>query len=296
MKTFSNYLKTKQYSSRTISDDIKNVMRFLKWYKQDDLQDQAQLTVAELVEYINALQKQEISPQVINQRLRSIKKYYEFLKSEGYQIAKFEKINVKGQLKKVIVDPIEYSDLEQLYSDYTNYREERLKEHGKNFAGYKQATLTRKVMLGFLVFQGLRSAELKRIEIGHINENKGTLYIPGSRKSASRELKLLSAQMRPLFKLLDSLPLKQASLFEKNVDNQLFALLDELRGLNSQVQNATHIRASVILHWLQLHGKRRTQYMIGHKWISSTEHYELQDLEGLTNLLTEHHPQAFTAY
>ena len=271
-------------------------MRFLKWYKQDDLQNQAQLTVAELVSYINTLQKQEISPQVINQRLRSIKKYYEFLKSEGYQIAKFEKINVKGQLKKVIVDPIEYSDLEQLYSDYTSYREERLKEHGKSFAGYKQATLTRKVILGFLVFQGLRSAELKRVEINHINENDGTLYIPASRKSASRELKLLSNQMRPLFRLLDSLQEGQLQLFAKNLDNQLFALLDELRGLNNQVQNATHIRASVILHWLQLHGKRRTQYMIGHKWISSTEHYELQDLEGLTNLLTEHHPQALTAY
>jgi integrase/recombinase XerD len=290
MKTFSNYLKTKQYSSRTISDDIKNVMRFLKWYKQDDLQNQAQLTVAELASYINTLQKQEISPQVINQRLRSIKKYYEFLKSEGYQIAKLEKVIVKGQLKKVIVDPIEYSDLEQLYSDYTNYREERQAAHGKNFAGYAKATLLRKVMLGLLVFQGLRSAELKRIEVNHINENDGTLYIPSSRKSASRELKLLSSQMRPLFKLLDSLPVDQAGLFSKNLDNQLFALLDELRGLNNQVQNATHIRASVILHWLQLHGKRRTQYMIGHKWISSTEHYELQNLEELTNLLENHHP------
>jgi len=103
-------------------------------------------------------------------------------------------------------------------------------------------------------------------------------------------LKLLSNQMRPLFRLLDSLQEGQLQLFAKNLDNQLFALLDELRGLNNQVQNATHIRASVILHWLQLHGKRRTQYMIGHKWISSTEHYELQNLEELTNLLESHHP------
>jgi integrase/recombinase XerD len=46
------------------------------------------------------------------------------------------------------------------------------------------------------------------------------------------------------------------------------------------------------MHWLKFHGKRQTQYMIGHKWISSTEYYELQDLEALTNLLDKHHPLA----
>ena len=96
--------------------------------------------------------------------------------------------------------------------------------------------------------------------------------------------------MRSLFKLLDTLPCQQTQLFQRDVDNQLFQLMQELRGLNQKVQTATHIRASVIMHWLKLHGKRQVQYMIGHKWISSTEHYELQDLEELTSLLEVHHP------
>jgi len=296
LKAFNTYLKSKSYSPRTIEDDLLNVVRFLKWFDRSELADQAQLTVPQLVEYINLLQKQEISPQVINQRLRSIRKYYDYLALEGYSTPELESVKVKGAAKNVVIDPLDYSDLEQLYNDYSAYRETRLAEHGKSFSGYKLATLSRKIMIGFMVFQGLRSGDLKHLETGHINDENGTLYIPGTRRSKPRQLKLLSNQMRPLFKYLDTLPSEQARLFVNDIDNQLFHLLQELRGLNQKVQNATHIRASVIMHWLKLHGKRQTQYMIGHKWISSTEHYELQDLEELTNLLDKHHPLVMETY
>lgn len=292
MKIFKNYLKANYFSPRTIADDLANVERFINWFgsPEADQVDLIQLTVTQLVEYINLLQKQELTPQVINHRLRSIHKYYEFLKSEGYKVAELENVRVKGTVQKVIVDPLDYSDLEQLYNDYAAYRKLRLQEHGKSFSGYDQASLARQVIIGFLVFQGLRSHELKGLEKNHINEDQGIIYIAASRRSGSRELKLLSNQMRPLFKYLDTLPADHARLFSSDIDNQLFHLLQELRGLNHKVQNATHIRASVILHWLQLHGKRQTQYMIGHKWISSTEYYQLQNLEELTNLLETHHP------
>ena len=267
-----------------------NVERFINWFGTAEKHELIQLTVPKLVEYINLLQKQEITPQVINQRLRSVNKYYDFLKSEGHQVAELENIRVKGTAQKVIIDPLEYSDLEMLYNDYSTYRKSRLEEHGKNFYNYNQASLTRQLIVGFLVFQGLRSHELKGLEKNHINDENGTIYIAASRRSGSRELKLLANQMRPLFKYLDTLPGDQDHLFSNDIDNQLFHLLQELRGLNHKVQNATHIRASVILHWLQLHGKRQTQYMIGHKWISSTEYYQLQDLEALRDQLNTYHP------
>ena len=103
MKAFNNYLKSKGYSPRTVKDDLQNVTCFLLWYKHDDLQQQAELTVPELVEYINSLQQREISPQVINQRLRSIRKYYDYLALEGYEISSFEKLKVKGQGKKKLL-------------------------------------------------------------------------------------------------------------------------------------------------------------------------------------------------
>jgi integrase/recombinase XerD len=290
MKHFKNYLKSKSYSPRTISDDCINLKRFINWFGTTNQQELIQLSVPKLVEYITLLQQQEISPQVINQRLKSINKYYDFLKNEGHQVAAFEKVRIKGTTQKVVIDPLEYSDLEILYTNYSTYRKTRLDELGKRFINYDQATLTRQVITGFLVFQGLRSHELKGLEKTHINDENGTIYIAASRRSGSRELKLQANQMRSLFKYLDRLPTNQTHLFINDIDNQLFQLLQELRGLNHKVQNATHIRASVILHWLQLHGKRQTQYMIGHKWISSTEYYQLQDLQALRDQLNTYHP------
>jgi site-specific recombinase XerD len=67
-------------------------------------------------------------------------------------------------------------------------------------------------------------------------------------------------------------------------------LMEELKGINPQIQNAAHIRASVILHWLRQHNKRQVQYMAGHKSITSTEKYAVQELETLTDQLSKHHP------
>ena len=298
LKAYKNHLKSKSYSDRTTHEDCLNTERFFKWLGSGDYE---QMTTLELVEYIAYLQKKGISPRVINNRLLSIRKYYDYLKIEG-AIAKnpAENLKVKGAVKKVVIDPLDYSDLEELYSAYSAYKKrqiEKLKDTGLNRASRtcSSVALKRKVMLGFMVFQGLQSGELKRLEINHINEDEGTIYIAGSKKSKSRQLELRSTQMRPLFKYLDSLQQKQASLlFVTNINNQLFQLIQELRGINEKVQDTTHIRASVIMHWLKLHGKRRVQYMIGHKWISSTEHYELQDLEALTNLLGKHHPLSGT--
>ncbi|NOQ75454.1 MAG: hypothetical protein GQ574_25820 [Crocinitomix sp.] len=195
MKVFKNHLKSQHYKIRTINEHCLNVERFIKWFGSTDQQELAQLSVAKLVEYINVLQAKELAAETINLQLRSIRKYYQYLESEGCIIPKIENVKVKGITKKVIIDPLEYSDLEQLYKDYSAYKKqqiEKLKEArlikaSKTCSG---TALKRKVMLGFMVFQGLHSGELKRLEINHINNEDVTVFIMGSGKSKARELKL----------------------------------------------------------------------------------------------------------
>jgi len=67
-------------------------------------------------------------------------------------------------------------------------------------------------------------------------------------------------------------------------------MVQELQGLNPLITNALHIRASVILNWLKLHPKREVQYRAGHKYISSTEKYAVQEMDGLQDALSKHHP------
>lgn len=79
-------------------------------------------------------------------------------------------------------------------------------------------------------------------------------------------------------------------LLPGNLHNTISLLSEELKGINPQIKNAQHIRANVILYWLRQHNKRQVQYMAGHKYIHSTEVYEVQELETLSDQLIKHHP------
>ncbi len=292
LKVFRSYLKSKKYSYKTIQEDCLNVHRFLMWMNIENEAYLNQLSKKQLVAYIDFMKSNAIATSTINIRLRSIRKFFDHLKMENIVKDNIADITVKGEVKKVVIDPLDYSELEQLYKDYLKYKKEQLTKLNKGTALVVSRTATkREVMLGFMLFQGLHSGELKRLEIDHIKDEDGTVYIVGSKRSKARHLKLHPAQMRTLFSYLESLEEKQTNLlFTDNVNNQMTFLCEELRGLNQKVQNGRHIRASVLMHWLKLYGKRQTQYMIGHKWISSTEVYELQDLESLTNQLEMYHP------
>lgn len=67
-------------------------------------------------------------------------------------------------------------------------------------------------------------------------------------------------------------------------------MFDQLRKLNVKVINAKQIRSSVITHWLGQNNLRQVQYMAGHKYVSSTERYQVSSLDDLQNELKEHHP------
>jgi site-specific recombinase XerD len=70
----------------------------------------------------------------------------------------------------------------------------------------------------------------------------------------------------------------------------LFIHWYRLQGINPSVTNALHIRGSVIINRLKQHNKRQVQYMAGHKYISSTEAYALQEMDTLQDELSKHHP------
>ena len=121
-----------------------------------------------------------------------------------------------------------------------------------------------------MIWQGIHSGELKKIEIDHIDLNKASIYIPSTARSNSRKLKLTTMQILPMNNYINSLDKDQTYLIENNTYHLVARIIKEVKGLNQSVSNARHIRASVILHWLKMYSKREVQYMVGHKWISST--------------------------
>jgi integrase/recombinase XerD len=57
-----------------------------------------------------------------------------------------------------------------------------------------------------------------------------------------------------------------------------------------KIKNLNQIRASVITKWLKIYNLREVQYRAGHKYISSTESYLQNDMEGLQEEINMYHP------
>jgi site-specific recombinase XerD len=250
-----------------------------------------------------------IDVSTINLRISSISKYFEFLKAENLVTRNPARtLRIKGKAKTIIQNPLKYDELLNLYNGYKSITKE-VPNHIK-----EKSTLAHQrniIIVGLLIWQGLHSGELEKLEVNHINLNEGIIYIPSTARSNSRELKLSTQQILPLHtyihggvrnKLLRGSKASpsgfsdkrtnevQEGLFAGNLHNTISLLIEELKGINPQIKNAQHIRASVILYWLRQHNKRQVQYMAGHKYINSTEMYEVQELETLTSQLTKHHP------
>ena len=178
-----------------------------------------------------------------------------------------------------------------------------------------------KVMLGLLVNQGLRTAELGKLQVNDIDLRAGKITVPGGRKSNGREMQLAAHQVMELYEYvlqarekIQQLPPKrkqqqetQAQESEQlfiaeggnraNFSNYMTQLMIKLRKLNPTILNAKQaclsvrqIRASVITKWLKQYNLREAQYLAGHRFISSTESYLENDVEELKEEVQQFHP------
>lgn len=286
---FENYLLNKQYSTRTIQEHIANTKRLEQWQRENSFINEA-LTYNELLTYVGYLQSRKLKPQSINIQLQSITVYYEYLKEYNYIIINPAKtLRVKGAAKAVTVNVLSDAELQNTYQAYVQFKNNSVQKN--KTAQQQQYTNTRNiVLLGLLIYQGLNTSELGKLQIKDIDLYKGVVYLNGAKRINARILKLEPVQILPLSMYLNSLKPTQERLCKENISNTVSRMLQELKGINQKISTVYQIRASVIIHWLKLYDKRKTQYLIGHRYISSTEKYEVQNIDGLTDLLKKYHP------
>ncbi|MBS9464409.1 hypothetical protein KIM67_18475, partial [Flagellimonas sp. 389] len=67
-------------------------------------------------------------------------------------------------------------------------------------------------------------------------------------------------------------------------------LLQKLRKKHREIESLKQMRASVITGWLKVYNLREVQYMAGHRYVSSTENYLINDLEDLQEEVNKYHP------
>jgi integrase/recombinase XerD len=289
LKDFRTYLQQLGNDTNTIRQKVNYTGYFLNWLESEHLQPE-ETRYNDLLNFIDYCKLEGNSKKHINSKLNP------------KIINPAANLYLKGTHKKAISGIIDFAALENLYQSF----ETKTNRDKRN-----------KIILGLLIYQGVTTEELKQLEPVHLKLKEGKIYIPGDRRRNSRKLELKPFQILELHeylietrpKILNEIaaprPARKPDRINKtrlenqlfisingseNIKNSLLHLFRAIRKTNPEIQNPKQIRASVITNWLKNYNLRQVQYMAGHKYVSSTERYQLNNLDNLQSKLEKLHP------
>lgn len=309
LKGFKIYLQELGNGENTIHQKMNYTGYFIKWLESENLQTK-ETTYNDLLNFIDYCRLEEKSTRQINSTLRSIKNYFEYLKTNNPELINpASNLQLKGKVNKLPSNIISYTKLEQLYQSFPPV--------GGQVPQLTPRDKRNKIILGLLIYQGVTTEELKQLETNHIKLKQGKIYVPGNRKRNSRTLELKPcqilelneylAQTRPkILKEIDKpKPARKPDTINKerlkeqlfisingseNIKNSLHHMFRNISKTNPEILSPKQIRASVITYWLKNYNLRQVQYMAGHKHVSSTERYQLNNLDKLQEKIEKLHP------
>jgi integrase/recombinase XerD len=288
---FDGYREKKGYSKKSIRVQDSHIRRFNTWCITQNINPES-ITYKQALEFIDSERKRGILNQSIIREINSIRIYFDYLVQSGkVQHNVFARIRIRQRQNRILTNSLSQQQLEKIYRDYVTLPEW---EHSTKTA--KRLHQRNVVLLGLLVYQGITSGELAKLVKSHVNLNEGKIYIPSTRKSNARHLKLQAGQVMAMQEYLDNyLPQSgqtgESLLFPgKKHSDMVAAVIRQVKKIHPELTDARQIRSSVIMNWLKINNIRQVQYMAGHKSIRSTEQYRSQDLSNLTRQLELFHP------
>jgi len=298
MKTYKTYLQRKGFSNTTIQSYHNSLLQYINWTEDNKIEAE-QSTYNELLGYVHALKKKELQQRSIQIVVNSLRHYFNWLihrniRKDNPAI----NIDIKGIKRKVLHNVFNKQELEKLYKDY-----KELPVITGNYTTRKLSRKRNEVILSLLIYQGLNVTELSRLTITDIKLREGKIYIANTRKSNERTLQLESHQVIDIMEYTLQTRQQLLEITKKETDllfisigtltdlhNAIGKLLQQLKKLNKKVSSLNQIRTSVITNWLKVYNLREVQYMAGHRYVSSTEAYQINDLEGLQEDINKYHP------
>ncbi len=293
MNNYKTYLQKQNYSVSSIACYINEMRHFKKWCNRNHTTP-TQIDYKTSLKYIKYLTRKGNSKKTINHKLGSLKNLFNYLINEAYRIDNpIENINIKGVKRTTNHNLMEADELEDLYYSFET---ENIKDT------YHRLTAKRnKTIVGLMVYQGLKTTELIQLEVDNLELYKGKVYIKSGRKSNARTLDLKPWQVIELLEYIKEVreDIKQRKRIESErlfipgnarLGNTVLHITKKLKKINQKVINIHQIRASVITNWLKQNNLRETQYLAGHRYISSTERYLQDDLENLHEIVNNFHP------
>ena len=286
---FTEYLQQKRYSHTTVSRYSEGIQRFLTWLQQEDIKAE-QFTYNELLDFMRHCHQKGISKRSVHNILCMVRHYCNYLIAEKQRTDNpAAGVFIKGLVRKLPTNLLSMEEMEELC---------------KQYSVQLNVDASKKIMFGLMVYQGLNVGEIMRLQSHHLRMKDGKIFIKGTKRTNERLLELKALQIPMLQEYLKVKSpsfggVGEAALFieprkkevsERNINNRIKYMFDQLKKLNPKVINAKQIRSSVITEWLRKNNLRQVQYMAGHKYVSSTERYQTNNLDDLQNELRQHHP------
>jgi len=290
---YKSYLQKENYSITTIESYDKVKSRFIEWCNRNHTSPEG-IDYKTFLKYIKYLQRKKTTKKTVNHQIGTLKVYFKYLLSENYRSDNpIENINIKGVKRIINYNTLEADELEDLYYSYES--------DNVTDKYHKLCAKRNKVIVGLMVYQGLNTTELIRLELEDLQLYKGKVYIKSGARSNARTLELKSWQVIELLEYVKEIreeikarkKIEGERLFIPNnarLGNTIQSILKKLKQINNKVNNPNQIRASVITNWLKQYNLRQVQVLAGHRYISSTERYLQDDLESLHEIVNNFHP------
>lgn len=298
---FKEWLLLKKYSTATVESVVRIVEYFRTWAVTENIFELEEICYQDAMMFMQYSGKNGASQKTIANYLLHIRKFYQFLISEGtIKENPVAHIKVQGIKRRIYYDILNTDELHELCNFYPASITEV-----KNMPPQQKNILSRrrnKVILSLLIYQGLRVEEVAALRLQDLQLREGKITIHSQRRTAARTMKLESQQV---YELMDYVhEIRKEFLKANEATDKLFLqwkqgenfygitqmMLKHLRKINSRIKNFEQIRASVITGWLKQYDLRKVQYLSGHKYVSSTEEYKANVIDELQEDITKYHP------
>jgi len=285
---FKTYLQKRKSSPASIQSHQDDVNGFENWLENEGL-DITIVNQKDVLAYLRICKEKGNTNSTLNHKLNSLRKYFNYLEITPNPC---QYLQIKGITKRLPINSLTEKELSHLYESYP-----------KNTLHEKRDEL----ILSLLIYQGITTAELINLKVEDVSLVIGIVEIKASRKGQTRKLKLATHQIesiknyleniRPKLEIQSGLKTNQLiinsgkSERKDKLKNTINELVKRLQNRHNYFKNARQLRASRITLWLQQHNLREVQQMAGHRYISSTERYQMDKVEDLQKALDKYHPR-----
>lgn len=317
MGTFVDHMEGEGLSRASVDLYGRYLTAFMVFLDQEgtDVDEAAGATVTA---YLGRLQRRGLTNATRRIHLLVLRKFFAWRVSVGARADNpAEHLKVRGVERHKLHTVLSVHELEALHAGYrTEVEGGETIDSGKGYrtrakwAGISKLVRERnKAMLGLLVHQGLTTTEIERLAVQDLRLREGLIDVQAGKFSNARTLELKATQIVELMEYVMGVRVAllkhhregEQALFlaapragsGKARGNSLQVwkrLSEELRERNTRFKDVDQVRASVITNWLGKHDLRHVQYMAGHRYISSTERYQVGQIADLQNDIDRFHP------